>query len=99
MRKTRERPRQLEERDEVDGLKSAPASGSRCNSDHIPPGAEYGVTSGAVFIGRDDVTAELEVIVKRARIEGSAARDVLTWTAASAALVVVSAGVIPQPGC
>ena len=42
---------------------SAAASGSRFNSDYIPPGAERGVASGAVFTGRDEVTAELEVIV------------------------------------
>jgi hypothetical protein len=44
------------------------SSHSRRNSDDIPLYAQCGVASGAMFTRRDEVTAQLEVIVDPAMI-------------------------------
>jgi hypothetical protein len=57
--------RRCQVRDDGDAgsLRLVVASHGTCNSGHIPPCGECGVTSGAVFSGSHAVAAKLEVVV------------------------------------
>jgi len=51
-----------------EGLKTGGSSRSRRNSDDIQPSAECSVAGNARFTGRDEVTAEPEVVADSAMI-------------------------------